>query len=101
ACLRATTLQRFHSKISRPQDVRFRMELAIETHKLTRYFSDFCAVDQIDLQVRRGTFYGFLGPNGAGKSTTIKMLTGLLAPSDGQIVVLGKDMPDPRQAPAA
>ena len=60
------------------------MTLAIETHQLTRFFDDFCAVDGIDLRVERGTFYGFLGPNGAGKSTTIKMLTGLLAPSGGK-----------------
>src|SRR5437763_9176919 len=74
------------------------MSLAIETHQLTRYFDGFAAVSGIDLRVERGTFYGFLGPNGAGKSTTIKMLTGLLAPSDGRILVLGKDMLDPRQA---
>ncbi len=74
------------------------MTLAIETHDLTRYFNDFCAVDRIALRVERGTFYGFLGPNGAGKSTTIKMLTGLLAPSDGAILVLGRDMRDARQA---
>jgi ABC-2 type transport system ATP-binding protein len=74
------------------------MNLAIETDKLTRFFGSFCAVDEIDLRVYRGTFYGFLGPNGAGKSTTIKMLTGLLAPSEGKIFVLGKDMLDPRQA---
>src|SRR5947208_7627630 len=75
-----------------------RMTLAIETHRLTRFYDGFCAVDAIDLQVERGTFYGFLGPNGAGKSTTIKMLTGLLAASDGQILVLGKNMLDPKQA---
>jgi ABC-2 type transport system ATP-binding protein len=74
------------------------MTLAIETHQLTRFFDGFCAVNGIDLRVERGTFYGFLGPNGAGKSTTIKMLTGLLAPSQGQVLVLGKDMLDPRQA---
>ena len=74
------------------------MSLAIETHHLTRYFGDFCAVDGIDLCVERGTFYGFLGPNGAGKSTTIKMLTGLLAPSGGRILVLGKDVLNPREA---
>jgi ABC-2 type transport system ATP-binding protein len=74
------------------------MPLAIETDQLTRYFGDFCAVNGIALRVERGTFYGFLGPNGAGKSTTIKMLTGLLAPSRGRIVVLGKNMLDPREA---
>jgi ABC-2 type transport system ATP-binding protein len=74
------------------------MSLAIETHRLTRYFGDFCAVNGIDLRVERGTFYGFLGPNGAGKSTTIKMLTGLLAPSEGGILVLGKNVRDPRES---
>jgi ABC-2 type transport system ATP-binding protein len=74
------------------------MTLAIETHQLTRHFDGFCAVDGIDLEVERGRFYGFLGPNGAGKSTTIKMLTGLLAPSRGQIFVLGKNMLDRREA---
>jgi ABC-2 type transport system ATP-binding protein len=68
------------------------MTLAIETHRLTRYFDSFCAVNAIDLSVERGTFYGFLGPNGAGKSTTIKMLTGLLAPTQGEVLVLGKNM---------
>lgn len=74
------------------------MTMAIETHALTRFFDGFCAVDHIDLRVEGGTFYGFLGPNGAGKSTTIKMLTGLLAPTNGQILILGKDMLDPQQA---
>jgi ABC-2 type transport system ATP-binding protein len=74
------------------------MSLAIATQQLTRFFDGFCAVDAIDLRVERGTVYGFLGPNGAGKSTTIKMLTGLLAPSKGEILVLGKNMLDPREA---
>ncbi len=74
------------------------MSLAIETHQLTRFFNDFCAVGGIDLVVERGTFYGFLGPNGAGKSTTIKMLTGLLGASGGTMSVLGRDMLDPRQS---
>src|SRR5262245_21192869 len=74
------------------------MPLAIETHELTRYFNDFCAVDRVELRVESGTFYGFLGPNGAGKSTTIKMLTGLLAASGGQISVLGRNMLDARQS---
>src|SRR5881409_2268658 len=74
------------------------MTLAIETHHLTRLFGDFCAVNDIALRVERGTFYGFLGPNGAGKSTTIKMLTGLLAPSGGEILVLGKNMRDAKES---
>ena len=57
---------------------------AVETFDLVRRFQDFVAVDNLNLTVRRGSFFGFLGPNGAGKSTTIKMLTGLLAPTSGR-----------------
>jgi ABC-2 type transport system ATP-binding protein len=67
------------------------MTLAIETKGLTRYFGDLCAVDSLDLCVEAGKFYGFLGPNGAGKSTTIRMLTGLLAPTRGTMRILGED----------
>ncbi|MBP3960408.1 ABC transporter ATP-binding protein [Gemmata sp. G18] len=74
------------------------MSPAIETRGLTRDFGDFRAVDGIDVRVERGTFYGFLGPNGAGKSTTIKMLTGLLAPSAGTVRVLDRDILDPQQS---
>jgi ABC-2 type transport system ATP-binding protein len=74
------------------------MTLAVETEGLTRTFGDLCAVDSLDLQVQAGTFYGFLGPNGAGKSTTIKMLTGLLAPTSGSIRVLGYPIQDPARA---
>jgi ABC-2 type transport system ATP-binding protein len=74
------------------------MDLAIETVGLTRRFGGLCAVDGIDLRVERGTFYGFLGPNGAGKSTTIKMLTGLLAPSSGAMRLLGQDLAIPERA---
>ncbi|MDQ3472789.1 MAG: ABC transporter ATP-binding protein [Acidobacteriota bacterium] len=66
--------------------------LAVETFDLVRQFGDFTAVDHINLNVRRGSFFGFLGPNGAGKSTTIKMLTGLLAPTSGKMLVLGRDL---------
>lgn len=66
-------------------------DVAIRTEKLTRRFGNLVAVDGIDLQVTAGQFFGFLGPNGAGKSTTIKMLTGLLAPSGGRVELLGMD----------
>jgi ABC-2 type transport system ATP-binding protein len=68
------------------------MPPAIETTSLTRRFGDFTAVDQVNLTVEAGQFFGFLGPNGAGKSTTIKMLTGLLAPTSGTIRILGADL---------
>ena len=66
-------------------------EAAILTEKLTRRFGGLTAVDGVDLQVAAGQFFGFLGPNGAGKSTTIKMLTGLLAPTSGRMQLLGMD----------
>jgi ABC-2 type transport system ATP-binding protein len=66
-------------------------DLAIVTEKLTRRFGALTAVDNVDLRVAAGQFFGFLGPNGAGKSTTIKMLTGLLAPTSGRMQLLGLD----------
>jgi ABC-2 type transport system ATP-binding protein len=66
-------------------------EIAIATEKLTRQFGALTAVDGVDLRVQAGQFFGFLGPNGAGKSTTIKMLTGLLAPTSGRMELLGLD----------
>jgi len=65
---------------------------AVATSGLTRRFGQLAAVQDVDLQVAPGQFFGFLGPNGAGKSTTIKMLTGLLAPSAGSIRILGLDL---------
>ncbi len=79
-----------------PDYARFRVFMdsapTICTKGLTRRFGDLLAVDGVNLQVAPGQFFGFLGPNGAGKSTTIKMLTGLLAPSSGQIEILGLDL---------
>ena len=74
------------------------MNAAIETTSLTRDFGKFRAVNELNLRVEAGRFYGFLGPNGAGKSTTIKMLTGLLAPSGGAMRILGEDVADPKRA---
>jgi ABC-2 type transport system ATP-binding protein len=72
--------------------------LAVETRRLTRCFGAVRAVDELDLRVEAGTFFGFLGPNGAGKSTTIKMLTGLLAPSSGTMRILDADLAAPDAA---
>src|SRR5258708_9657792 len=66
-------------------------EMAIQTQALTRRFGSGAAVDGVDLQVTAGQFFGLLGPNGAGKSTTIKILTGLLAPTSGNMQLLGVD----------
>ena len=68
-------------------------QYVIETRGLTRRFGTLTAVDRIDLQVRRGEIFGCLGPNGSGKSTLMRMLLGLLAPSDGAACVLGQQMP--------
>ena len=65
---------------------------AIATQALTRRFGNLIAVQDVNLSVAPGQFFGFLGPNGAGKSTTIKMLTGLLSASSGSIQILGLDL---------
>lgn len=67
-------------------------EYAVETTSLTKDFGSLRAVDRVDLCVEQGAFYGFLGPNGAGKSTTIKILTGLMAPTSGTARLLGMDL---------
>src|ERR1700749_3537189 len=67
------------------------MSAAITAPGLHGVFHGFPAVDHLDLTVDAGQFFGFLGPNGAGKSTTIKMLTGLLAPTSGRVRLLGTD----------
>jgi ABC-2 type transport system ATP-binding protein len=71
---------------------------AISTRGLFRSFNGRPAVSDLNLAVPRGVFYGFLGTNGAGKSTTIRMLTGLLAPSAGEVRVLGLDITRPEES---
>ena len=66
-------------------------ETVLETRALRRTFGALVAVDDLHLTVERQQFFGFLGPNGAGKSTTIKMLTGLLRPTSGEIRIFGYD----------
>lgn len=73
-------------------------ELAIYTKGLTRRFDELIAVNQLDLTIPAGTIYGFLGPNGSGKSTCIRMLTGLLLPSAGEMEVLGLAIPEQVEA---
>jgi len=68
----------------------------IACRDLTKRFGPTVAVDRLDLRVSAGQVYGFLGPNGAGKTTTIRMLLGLVAPTGGQIDLLGRRLPDPR-----
>lgn len=65
---------------------------AIEAQGLTKRFDDFIAVDHVDLRIERGEIFGFLGSNGCGKTTTMKMLTGLQAPSEGRARLFGKSV---------
>jgi len=73
-------------------------EYAITARGLTRRFGALTAVDHVDLAISRATIYGFLGPNGSGKSTTIRMLCGLLTPSEGEAEVLGYRIPGEAEA---
>ena len=70
----------------------------LEIRSLTKRYGGFTAVENIGFQIRPGEILGYLGPNGAGKSTTVKMLIGLIEPSDGEIHFDGRsildDMPD-------
>src|SRR5215813_10330391 len=67
-------------------------ELAIDVHGMTKRFGKRTAVNQIDLQVKKGEIYGFLGPNGSGKTTFIRMLCGLLRSDAGSGTCLGHDV---------
>src|SRR5260370_2106874 len=67
---------------------------AISVRNLKKIYGAKAAVDGLDLEVPRGSFFGFLGPNGAGKTTTIRMLMGLAPPTSGSIELLGLPMPE-------
>lgn len=70
----------------------------IETKKLTKRYSGFHAVSDVNLHVKKGSVYGFLGPNGAGKSTAMKMLLGLTRPTSGSFTINGEKYPENRIA---
>ncbi len=70
-----------------------RSALAIRATGLTKKFGDLTAVDHLDLDIPKALVYGFLGPNGSGKTTAIRLLCGLLTPTDGKAIVLGHDVP--------
>jgi ABC-2 type transport system ATP-binding protein len=73
------------------------MNTILSTHQLSKRYGDAYRVHQVDLTVYEGDVYGFLGPNGAGKSTTLKMVLGLVRPTDGQVVVFGKELSEHRR----
>ena len=66
----------------------------IEVQNLTKYYKDFCAVNNISMTIRKGEILGLLGPNGAGKTTTLRMLTGYFRPNSGTITIKGLKMPE-------
>jgi ABC-2 type transport system ATP-binding protein len=71
----------------------------IKLVNLTKAYRGFKAVDGLNLEIRPGTLFGFLGPNGAGKTTTVKMMAGVLKPTEGQVLINGIDMArDPAEA---
>ena len=67
---------------------------AILVHGLKKSYGSVAAVDGVDLEVPRGSFFGFLGPNGAGKSTTLRLLTGLIPADSGTVEILGRRLPE-------
>ncbi|VAV91331.1 Ribosome-associated ATPase RbbA [hydrothermal vent metagenome] len=81
-----------HAAVVLPPRVTHKGVLAIEAVDLTMKFGDFTAVDRVSVKIERGEIFGFLGSNGCGKTTTMKMLTGLLAPTRGTAKLFGKDV---------
>lgn len=81
-----------HKEIVIPPRAAGEQEVIIEAQGLTQRFGDFTAVDHVDFRIERGEIFGFLGANGCGKSTTMKMLCGLLQPTEGQAWLLGQSI---------
>ena len=81
-----------HKEVTIPPRTAGKAEIAIEAHGLTQRFGTFTAVDHVSLSIERGEIFGFLGSNGCGKSTTMKMLTGLLPPTEGTATLFGSSV---------
>jgi ribosome-dependent ATPase len=81
-----------HTELVIPPRPAGKGEIAIEAHDLTQRFGAFTAVDHVSLSIERGEIFGFLGSNGCGKSTTMKMLTGLLPPTEGTATLFGQSV---------
>jgi ribosome-dependent ATPase len=81
-----------HADLTIPPRPEGKSEIAIDAKGLTRRFGDFVAVDHVSLTIERGEIFGFLGSNGCGKSTTMKMLTGLLPPTEGSATLFGQSV---------
>jgi ribosome-dependent ATPase len=81
-----------HKELMIPPRATYESEIAIDAKGLTRAFGSFIAVDHVTLSIERGEIFGFLGSNGCGKSTTMKMLTGLLPPTEGTATLFGESV---------
>lgn len=81
-----------HRALKLPPRSQHDREPVIVARGLTRRFGDFTAVDHVDFSIERGEIFGFVGPNGSGKTTTMKMLTGLLSPSEGEALLFGRPL---------
>ncbi|MDG6025593.1 MAG: ABC transporter ATP-binding protein/permease [Candidatus Brocadia sp.] len=81
-----------HKEVTIPPRSDAKSEIVIEAKDLTRRFGAFTAVDHVSLSIERGEIFGFLGSNGCGKSTTMKMLTGLLPPTEGTATLFGQSV---------
>ena len=81
-----------HVELTIPPRPEGKAEIVIDAKGLTRRFGDFVAVDHVSLTIERGEIFGFLGSNGCGKSTTMKMLTGLLPPTEGSATLFGQSV---------
>ncbi len=81
-----------HARLNVPPRRAMDAEPVIVARDLTRRFGDFTAVDRVSFTIERGEIFGFVGSNGCGKTTTMKMLTGLLSPSEGEALLFGKPL---------